>query len=46
MRQAAEESPDRHEETAHGDDPGPMHFGTEMADHSEKQQVACGGAWI
>lgn len=40
MCQASEKGPHRHEETAHGDEPGPMQLGTKMADHGKEQQVA------
>lgn len=40
VRQSGEKGPHGHEETARGNESGPMQLGPKMADHSEKQQVA------
>lgn len=41
MSQAGEEGPQGHDETSPWNDPGSVQLRPEMADHSQKQQVAC-----
>lgn len=41
MSQASEEGPQGHDETSPWNDPGSVQLRPEMADHGQKQQVAC-----
>lgn len=41
VSQTGEEGPQSHDQTAPGNEPGSVQLGPKVADHSQKQQVAC-----